>query len=281
MESTLDAGGLGEATGAAAASWLDAFLGLIRRARQTKEERALAGLVEIGAETIGAPLLAAEDLTDLSLRIDAAVSGAAFASWWRLFAAQLGQSQLARVASVELRDEWPTEALEAYGLGCRDLLNRGLCLMHEQQRALRRLFEKVPPAEVVAASQQLDNPGELLRNPDMHPNTSTVLYSMFASPVTLLGICEAIRRERPPEPWLARALASAWVEHEWVYLRVLAAVPMFGVPESVVPVDQRIDPDVWQHELSAARAEIDARGACASVVLHALDGQLFRVENET
>lgn len=177
-------------------SLLAAFLRLLRRASQTKAERALAGLIEFGAESIGSELLRAEDLADLEMRIDAATMGDDFASWLRLLQGHVGGAPGTNLPSGDVA--WPEEVVDRYGAGNRDLLNQALATLMEIGRATARMHPPISRAGEGTSAQPFIHPGEFLRSDELHPQTSTALFSLFAAQICLLGIVEATRPRVAP-----------------------------------------------------------------------------------
>ena len=93
---------------------------------------------------------------------------------------------------------------------------------------------------------------ELFAASGAHSTVKRSLLGGFRASVALMAISHAVFEARRLEPWLALALAEIYRDELYLATRLYASVPTdIEIPESIVPLHDRLDLDRLQAEVQA------------------------------
>jgi hypothetical protein len=245
--------------------WLwEMFTAIRRRVAgllMSERERKLLDLILPTLESVGAHLLAAEDVSDLDDRIDIAIERP---DLHRVNAAILGDADLLQVVE--------TANAEGQGLEPLTELLGGAVAPH-----FRRIAELGPAIvagvvryvrahpEVFQAAATRDDPLAFLSNPLIPPDVQQAMLHAVRADQCFAALLHLLASKHGAPPWLQLALAERASTGYYEYLRLLASDPDFGIPEKIVPAADRLDlsalnfqaamTDVWVQEAAAGTGD--------------------------
>lgn len=205
--------------------------------------------LRLGAETVGAHILASSDDEDFEVRLDEAVENPAY-------------YRLNLLIARSLKDLPPVqpEDLQALEADVRAVLHEELVGavtdIWERLGHINRAIRASPTlwTQVEAAAEQLfKKPLAFLEDPGFSAVEAAVVLNYLKADVCILALCHALPGKRRLDAWLAGTLVHrAWAGVK-TYLRYLASIPDLQIPPEVVPIDER--PDLRLIQARAAQAE--------------------------
>lgn len=225
----------------AAWSWLMETAAAIAKAmrRQRPLSPAEAQLYA-AVEELGAYVLDAQDLADLHARIYAIARDPRFLAWEIELVREVDLSQLPDPSAVE------RTFADAFG---------PTHLAQECARLLAARIDAVTQAlDAIGEFDLPDDAAEVLSESLADFRTPPVIRSIFeetvAGEVALLALLAPLMdADRwPCPPWLRRGLMEQIRAASISHLRLLSIVPRVVIPESVLPLDERIDVQALDRE---------------------------------
>lgn len=212
---------------------------LVANTTATKEERELLLLLDYAASHHGDVLLAADDVDDLDDRLDDLLRRPDVFHW-HVLAARLARPLLRR--EPVRADRFAETAGPAIGAGQVRALEAAAPLIDAYFRVQRELLARFAAEDADDAWNELEAVGpQILTSPDVPPEVAASLAGGLRAGLSMLGIARAVQQGTVVEPWLARELVERLVSGIRAHLRLLAAMPGAEVPESVLPVTERLD----------------------------------------
>jgi hypothetical protein len=212
----------------------------VRRALSPAETQLYAAV-----EDLGAVVLDAQDIADLHARMYAIARDSRFIAWEIELARKLDFGALPAPAAVErtFADAFgPTHLARE----CAALLAARVEAVSQAIAALGEVSEADDAAHVLGAA---------LADFRTPPVLRSLVEETLAGEVALLALLASLMdAERwPCSPWLRLALMEQVRLASVSHLRLLSIVPQVCIPESVLPLDERLDPlalDLESRQLS-------------------------------
>ena len=157
--------------------------------------------------------------------------------------------------------------LEALGPGAIRPLFRGFQFLLAIQHALeplRRILVEAGPqvADVVFFRKEFfrkskEHPLWFLTDPTMSVEVARGWHQLMDMLACLLAMASVFLGSERPEPWLSLALAERWESDLYALLRLVASFPGFDVPDDLVPLHDRYDPQRMEANAERARVRVD------------------------
>jgi hypothetical protein len=217
--------------------------GAVSKMTASKEDRELLSLMEFAASRYGEPLLSSANVDDLDDRIDSL----------------LASPEVSQLNALLLRMGIPTmrRASKRKEVGSFEDFARAVegVLGEAQSRAIQcadpifsawlgaqnALMENVPDAAIADAEAFAASAHDFLTSAEVPLEYAEALASRLRAEFCFLAIASAVVREVAVEPWRGRALVERLIAGARGHLRFLASLPGVDVPESIVPLSERLD----------------------------------------
>jgi hypothetical protein len=120
--------------------------------------------------------------------------------------------------------------------------------------AQRDALSNIPDEALSEAAASLDAVGpSVLTSAEVPPELASALGGALRAGLCALAIARAIEQGVTLEPWLARALVERFIVGVHAHLCLLAALPGVAVPDTVLPVTERLDLDAIAERHRRAR----------------------------
>jgi hypothetical protein len=248
MESVLTSPIVRTATSSGSVTWLDVLVRWVRRTTLSASERELLDLARRAAERVGAPLLGATSLDELEARLEAAaldpeLQQFGLAAWRRVTLESLAAATWGADPDPDfVRVLGPTPAR----------------IVAAANPMLGAVISVMVQLLVTPGPDTLDGATDLqsfLVEPGIPSEIKLAVLRGTMSSAALLGLSHAVLTEAKLDPWLALALAEHYRDGLRSYLGFLAGLPVH-VPESVLPLAERLDIEALQQRVEMAEAEI-------------------------
>jgi hypothetical protein len=261
-------------TPAGPGNWLARVVQWLNNAALSPAEVELRNTIGSSAALLGAPIIAATSVDDVTDRIDAAIENPELG---RFTARAMELMTLEMLVEVSKKAS-PTPSVLVAVLG-----QGPAAKIAGVSRVELAVVSAVVQLHVLLGEESLrsaDPFEEILRDflsdSDIPSAVQLATLSGLRSSVAGLAIAHAAFVNRSLEPWLGQRLAEVYTEGLYEYLRLLASVPPISVPDDLVPLDQRIDLAALQDAHAAALKDLDDLAEAAT----AAGGELVAVPDD-
>lgn len=236
----------GRVGGGSTTTWFSLFMRWLRRALSAGEEPQLEAMRSLAGQ-LGEPLLAATSRDDLNDRFDAAFVRPEAQALYRLVAPRLTVDAL---ASLAIPVEPPPELVHALGDGAAAIVTRSGPLVAAYAAILARIVAE-EGSEMFTSMEQVDW-SEFFSRPGIHSTVKRAVLGGLRSSMAFLGIEHATFQRQRLEPWLALALAETCRDGLYTQACLIASLPGIQMPESIVPIKDRMDLAQLQQQVDAS-----------------------------
>jgi hypothetical protein len=227
-------------------SWFSVLMRWIRGNVLDTDAPKLAGMQQIAAQ-LGVPVLEATSVANLEDRLDEAFLRPEYQRYLREATRGLTLEMLRVLSTLSVPSEPSEDMIHALGIAPARIVTATSPHVATIAAIVMPIFAE--HGEDLRAMEPPDCQ-ELFARPGVHSTIRRIFLDYFRCTVALLAMSHAIFAGRKLEPWLAFALAEKYRDGLYAYLRYWASLDMH-VPESIVPLTDRLD-------LQALQAEIDA-----------------------